>query len=85
MAQSDGLPTIVKMLSATDADVRCSAMWALSHLVNDARPAVCEAVMAALSWEHFSTLLQDADPGVQVRFCCKCRAVLLLLLPLLSC
>ena len=67
MAQSErGLPTIVKMLSAADADVRCSAMWAFSHLVNGARPAVCEAVMAALPWDHFSLLLQDADSAVQV-------------------
>ena len=70
VAQSEhGLPPIVKMLSAADADVRCSAMWALSHLVNDARPAVCESVMAALPWDHFSTLLQDADSTVQVGFC----------------
>lgn len=70
VAQSErGLPSIVKMLSAADADVRCSAMWALSHLVNGARPAVCEAVMAALPWERFSCLLQDADSAVQVAFC----------------
>lgn len=70
VAQSErGLPTIVQMLSAADADVRCSAMWAFSHLVNGARPAVCEAVMAALPWDHFSLLLQDADSAVQVDFC----------------
>lgn len=48
-------------------------MWALSHLVNDARPAVCEAVMAALPWDHFSTLLQDADSAVQVGLCHRCQ------------
>lgn len=64
--QSDGLPNIVKMLSAADADARCSAMWALSHLVHNAKPAVCEAVMAALPWEQFSPLLQDPDSTVQV-------------------
>ncbi|KAL3133285.1 hypothetical protein ABBQ38_007165 [Trebouxia sp. C0009 RCD-2024] len=65
--QSDGLPNIVKMLSAADADARCSAMWALSHLVHNAKPAVCEAVMAALPWEQFSPLLQDPDSTVQER------------------
>ena len=54
------------MLSAPDAEARCSAMWALSHLVNDAAPAVCEAVMAALPWEQCYTLLQDSDIAVQV-------------------
>lgn len=54
------------MLTAPDAEARCSAMWALSHLVNDAAPAVCEAVMAALPWEQCYTLLQDPDVAVQV-------------------
>ena len=67
--QSDGLPNIVKMLSAADADARCSAMWALSHLTHDARPPVCDAVMAAVPWEQFSSLLQDPDSTVQVDLC----------------
>ena len=71
-----GLPSLVKMLSAADADVRCSAMWALSHLVNDAMPAMCEAVMAALPWDHFSTLLQDTSSAVQVGFCHTYWAIL---------
>lgn len=66
VAQSAGLSAMVQMLALPDDERRCSAMWALANLIHAASPAVCNAVMAALSWNQILPLLQDTNSCVQV-------------------
>ncbi|DBA77394.1 TPA: hypothetical protein ACH3X2_000908 [Trebouxia sp. C0005] len=65
VAQSAGLSAMVQMLALPDDERRCSAMWALANLIHAASPAVCNAVMAALSWNQILPLLQDTNSCVQ--------------------
>ncbi len=61
-----GLPRLVDAAQSMDANLRLNGIWAAQNFVHRADLGSKQALLEALSWDGFKSLLADCDADVQV-------------------
>lgn len=67
VVREGGLPRLVDAAQSMDSTLRLNGIWAAQNFAHKADLASKKALLEALPWDTFRSLLTDSDATVQVR------------------